>query len=249
MKKLFTIFALCLAVSCRKNQAPQPMHSSCISIIDDRTDPFALHPLPEPILALYDFQNDKDQEATARLVLITDKLLNPVQEIHLQDGRSSEAHNANDEIDNREQLVYSYCDAFTNAVNGFHKRYAPDSTLNHSECFATIASELEYLFKNPALQKTLIVFSDLQENSDVFSCYTAKGQRLLCSNTKKVEQLLQSRHPLPENLVGITIYFVYQPPDREHDQQFSKMLGIYKKLLNERGARVVVQAQNSYYQP
>jgi hypothetical protein len=71
----------------------------------------------------------------------------------------------------------------------------------------------------------------------------------LCSNTKKVEQLLQSRHPLPENLVGITIYFVYQPPDREHDQQFSKMLGIYKKLLNERGARVVVQAQNSYYQP
>jgi hypothetical protein len=250
MKKLSIIFALFVVASCNKKQnTPSPVHASCTSVIDDRTDSFALHPLADPILSICDFQCDRDQEASLRLVLLTDKLLNPIEEIHLSDGKASEAKNVNDEVDNREQLVYSYCDAFRNAVDNLPKRFVAGGTLQHSECFATIASEMEYLSGNRASQKTLIVFSDLQENSDVFSCYTPSSLKLLQNHPEKVAVLLQSRHPLPRNLVGITVYFVYLPLTRQQDQQFSAMVDIYRRLLKERGARVVVQAQNTFYQP
>jgi hypothetical protein len=250
MKKLSIILALCLAASCgKKPNAPTPVHTSCTCTIDDRTDSFALHPLADPILAISEFQNDKDQEATHRLVLLTDKLLNPIEEMHLADANTSEARNENGEMDNREQLVYSYCDAFRSAVGSLYKRFPVGGTLQHSECFATVAGELEYLANSTASQRTLIVFSDLQENSDAFSCYTQDGLKLLQTHPQKVAKLLQSRRSLPKNLTGVTVYFVYMPLTRDQDQRFNEMVSIYKSLLKERGARVVVQAQNTNYQP
>ena len=250
MKQLKMLIVALLLIGCSKRSSRQVAPASYISVIDDRTDSFLLHPIANPILALYAFPNAPDQAARFRLIIITDKLLNPVEDAYIADGPTTERRNENEEIDNREQLVHNFYDWVRHAVADFHTRYSPaGGSLKHSECFATIADELEALSKSTAAQRTLIIFSDLQENNELFSCYTEAGQDLLRSNPAKVTKLLQRRHTLPESLVGITVYFVYQPRTREEDQRFSCMMAIYKSLLHERGARTVVQATNTYYQP
>jgi hypothetical protein len=248
MKQLNILITACLLASCSKEYTPATP-ASYISVIDDLTDSFALHPAADPILGLYDFQTDKDQAGNFRLVLITDKQLNPIEEIHIDAGTETEKDNINDEVDYREQLVYSFYDAIRKSLTDFHARYAHSSPLEHSECFATISSELNCLANSKASQRTLIVFSDLQENEEAFSCYTERGRNLLHTHPDKVMRLLQKRCPLPNDLSGVTVYFVYNPMNREQDISFSEMAGIYKQLLKERRARVVILATNKYYQP
>jgi hypothetical protein len=234
MKQLSSVLIICALAACSKKITPCVTHESDITVISDMTDSFALRPAAEPILALYDFPTDKDQAAAFRLVLITDKLLNPVEDIHIEEGTVTEHQNVNDEVDFREQLVYGFYDAVRKSFTDFPSRYAHHSSLGHSECFATIASELNLLASRKASQ----------ENEDAFSCYTEQGRNMLRINPDKVAMLLQKRCPLPNDLEGVTVYFVYEPLDREQDARFSEMMGIYKRLLKERRARVVVQANN-----
>jgi hypothetical protein len=250
MKQLSLILTvICILAACSKNSSPRMCHTTDICVIHDLTDSFDLQPAIEPILSLYNFQEDKDRAASFRLVLITDKQLNPAEEIHLEEGTITERQNINEEIDYREQLVYSFYDAVRTSFTDFQKRYAHSSSLGHSECFATISSELNRLASNKASQRTLIVFSDLQENEDIFSCYSKQGRYLFGTYPAKVAALLQKRTPLPNNLRDVTVYFVFNPKDRDQDRHFSEMVHIYRELLGERGARVVVQATNKSYEP
>jgi hypothetical protein len=93
----------------------------------------------------------------------------------------------------------------------------------------------------------LLVFSDQQENSELFSCYTKANQLLLHKSPDKVAKHLDSFHLLPENLKGYTIFFVYQPKTREEDQKYLEMITVYKMLLEPRGATVTIQASNNSY--
>ena len=247
MKQLTRVFLACILASCSKSHTPTVVHSSRISVIPDISDSMACIPAADPILALYGFENNKDQEAHFRLILISDKKLNPAEEINIDDGVTSEQKNENQETDYREQLVNAFYDEVRNTIADFRKHYIPCAALKHSECFATIAGELELLAGSKAAQRTLIIFSDLQENTDVFSCYTPQGQCLLQTNPEKVAKLLLQRCPLPDNLVGVTVYFVYNPCNRDQDIMFGEMVAIYKQLLHARGARIVIQATNKNF--
>ena len=249
MKTISILIAFFVLASCNKQSTPAVLNETFVTTIDDLTDTFKLHPLATPIISLYDFNNNQDQAATLRLVLITDKKLNPVEQINLSDGVTTEKTNTNDDIEHRERLIYSFINSGTKAISDFHTQYAPkNGELKNSECFATISSELSLLSLNKSSRRILIIFSDLQENEEAYSSYTKDGKRLLQSKPNKVEELLLKRCPLPRNLVGISVYFVYQPQTRGQDILFSEMVGIYKKLLSERGARVIVQATNKMYQ-
>src|SRR5438045_1301623 len=110
MKPLSLLFIICFLTACSKEPNKQTVHDSRISVIHDITDPLQCVPAADPILALYDFEHDKDQEAHFRLVLISDKKLNPVEEIRIDNGTVSEQKNTNEETDYREQLIYSFYD-------------------------------------------------------------------------------------------------------------------------------------------
>lgn len=249
MKQFISILVVCFLAACSKPKSSHPVHASRITVIYDITDSLKSIPLPEPILSLHDFESDQGQAANFRMVLVTDKLLNPTEEIHIDDEISGERNNTNDEVDYRQSIVLAYYDAVRRAITDFDKHYTSGTSIKHSECFATIASELELLANSNASQKVLLIFSDLQENSGAFSCYTPQGQYLLQNNQEKVARLLLSRHSLPDNLQGTTIYFVYNPATREEDIRFAEMFRIYKQLLHARGARVIVQASNKSFQP
>jgi hypothetical protein len=246
--RTLSIACLCLLAACTRKKEPSVLPATAIIAIDDRTDPILLHPEAEALLSLYGFAILPEQAASLQLVLITDMKLNPTQTISLPTAAESEKENTREDITYRERIIGSFQDAVRKAVRDFPTRYQAD-TCAQSECYATIAAAIDELASNTASQKIAVVFSNLQENQEDFSCYTDEGQEMLRTNPDKVARLMQRRHPLPKNLTGVTVYFVFQPHTPEEDAQFATMVALYTKLLKSRGARVVVQATNTQFQP
>jgi len=108
---------------------------------------------------------------------------------------------------------------------------------NHSLVFETITHELELLRQSPATRKTLIITSDLMENSAWLSLYEAENYHLLIHETEYIFELYKEQFT-PMNLSGINIYFTYQANNYQEGKTYEKLVHIYKKLLEENGAKV-----------
>jgi hypothetical protein len=249
MKKIMSVLILLCAIlfeACQEKKN-QVRHSVSIVIIGDITDYHSLLPTAEPILKLYDFESDKNTEAFFRICPITDKHLNPAVEYHLSEGSVTEKDNEHDDPYYREKNVVSFYELIKKAITDFGAGSHLDSSLEYSECFSTIARELQLMKSKDSERNCLIPFSDLQENSSLFNCYTPANQQLLLEEPNKVVDIFKATHLLPDNLKNVQVIFVYQPATREEDLKFNAMLDIYRKLLEPRGATVTVQANNDKY--
>ncbi len=237
--------------ACKKVHTDTARQSIDVHILVDTTDPHILYPEANPILgSIFDFEHDPDKSATFRFTTISDKRFNNVIEYHIADGATSERHNKDEDPNYREKVVLGFYNAIRTTCADFSASCKSLKSRCYSECYAGIAGELVLLSQSKANQKVLLVFSDLQENTpDGFSCYTIEGQELLFSNQDTVMQILQSQQQFPNNLKGITVYFIFQPRTRLEDRQYFIMVNIYKRFLETRGARVIINTTNKYYQP
>jgi hypothetical protein len=245
MKTSKLLLASCiLCAACQHQQ--EAKHSTQIVTVTDKTDHLSILPAADPILHLFGLNRDKNNEAYFRIASISDKQLNPAIEYHLPDGPSTESNNSQDDPYYREKVLLNFYSNVKKAIEEFNAISRRDSTLKNSECFATIASELQRMASHHAERNILLVFSDLQEKSDLFNCYPVSSQELLRKTPGKVLERFNNTHLLPNHLNGFDVYFVYQPNTREDDKRFAGMISIYKSLLESRGARVKVQADNMY---
>lgn len=108
---------------------------------------------------------------------------------------------------------------------------------NHSLVFETITHELQLLRQNPAVRKTLIITSDLMENSAWLSLYEPENYHLLIHQTERIFELYNERFT-PIDLSGIEVYFTYQANNYQEGKTYEKLVDIYKKLLEDNGAKV-----------
>ena len=232
-------------LSCKENK--ESKHSVQVGVIVDITDPHSLLPIADPILKLYQFDISKNTEASFEICSLTDKHLNPDIEYHLPEGSITEKNNTGDDPQYREKLVLSFYDKIKQAISSFDSASNVDTSLGHSECFATIAENLRGLNRKKAETNLLIVFSDLQENSEIFNCYPKANQELLQRRPNKVMEIFNNTHLLPDSLKGIKIFFVYEPHNREEDQRFNAIAEIFRVLLESRGAEVRIQANDNNF--
>ncbi len=237
---------LMLLNACGKVEAVKEVAATDIFLLVDTTDLLSPYPQSKPLLALYDFADYKDQAARFRFTCITDRQLNAVLEYSLP-GVVPGKVNPEDEGEGRENNVVDFFIKVEGTIDSVVKHCRYLRTLPYSECFRTISHELQTLTNSSASRKILIVFSNLRENSDIFSCYGNAAQKLLQNNPEKVADSLSMACPLPANLSGIEIYLVYQPSDRIDDQVYLEMATIYKSLLESRGARVTIQTNSNQF--
>lgn len=218
-----------------------------VTVICDLTDPQNLLPIAEPILKLLEFNRYKNTEASLKICPITDKNLNPAEEFHLADCSVTEKDNDNGDPYHREKIIVTFYDEVKRAFASFVTGLTPDSSLQHSECFSTIAGELQLMNSTKGVRNYLLLFTDLQENSSLYNCYSFANQKLLIQHPDTVVELFNATHLLPNDLNNTKVIFVYQPRTREDDNRFNAMLKIYRKLLEPRGAIVKVQANNNRF--
>jgi hypothetical protein len=106
-----------------------------------------------------------------------------------------------------------------------------------SSIYAPLVRELNRLANDSSKVKYMLVYSDLQENTDTFSLYKPKQLELLKQHPEQVRTIL-SAFGVPGQLKGVSIYFVYQPLDTNDEQRFLLMAHFLEGWLGEQGAQV-----------
>ena len=112
---------------------------------------------------------------------------------------------------------------------------------SHSSVYRAVALQLIRLSKDPAARRSLVVYSDLMENSPDLSMYHAATFRALQADPGSVAALLEQQEPLP-SLRGIEVHLVHQPTDAVTDKQYRVVSGFYRQLLESKGATVHISA-------
>ncbi len=111
----------------------------------------------------------------------------------------------------------------------------------YSSLFKPINAELLRLARSNADKKYFICFTDLQENSAIFSCYSKSSINFLKNNPEEFTHQFLKSAPLPPDLTGISIYIIYSP-DILTDTNFRLISEWYKQILTRRNADVFIGA-------
>lgn len=247
---MYIVFTAIALLSCFNAQKQQQPNSIDVTAVVDITDQRQVYPNAESILPLFNLNNAENSEGTFKICTVTDRELNPDIEFHLPNGIETEKSNSDDDPDFRKKVIVQYFTSIRNAITEFNTKAKNDTPVAHSECFKSISNELQNLAQHKNTKSVLLVYSDLQENSIFFNCYTKSNQRTLQCYPEKISGFFEKTHLLPDHLNNITVYFIYNPVSREDDVHFMAMLKVYKKLLISRGAKVFVGASNpKYIQP
>lgn len=233
--------------ACKHASIPTPSTYMLTSVVHDLTDKHKLQPKPEPLLPLYNLRDNKAAADYYRYHAITDLTLSPSVELWLPDEATAEKQNSEDRPMYRDLQIVQFYDSIRRQLQSATRRVNDTAEMSHSECFKIIAGELEWLQSKTAKKKVLLIFSNLQENSAIFNAYSESAKHLLTKNTAAVRKIFEQTNLLPDSLQGVSVFFCYQPTDREDDAAFNAMAQVYKSMLESRGAVVRIQADNNHF--
>jgi hypothetical protein len=241
MKHFFILYFIFILTSCNKDHHEQ---GCAIAVVRDVTDSKILAVQTQPILELFNLGEHKSESAYFRYSEIRDVSLVPVTTFYLPDAGTSE--NKKNAPMFREKLILNFYNSIRNTISRANVK-ADSSLLGYSECFRTISNELNILAQNKSSTRILIVFSNLFEHSKIWSIYSTSAHTLLYKHPEEVQEIFENSHLLPDHLSGITTVIVYQPKNREDDQLFNAIVEIYKRLIQARGGKIIIQATNLNY--
>lgn len=242
--RLILLAAVCIIASCTKEAAKNTAATS-ITLITDSTEYHKAQPEILPLLALYEFENEISMEAWFRHVYIADRLTVPATEYHLENEMEMEKQNMNNDPQFRERSIISFYNAITGGMDSSPTVQDTSQGLQYSECYRVIANEVKLLMERPEGRRILVIYSDMREKSEVFDMYN--GDKSLLKKPDTVIAIFQKACPLPENLYGLQVYLVFQARDRQQDHIYGEVSSIYKRMFEERGAKVTIQSHTDNY--
>lgn len=229
MKKIAYIFAL---VALGWGTSAQT-YDTDIVVVHDLTDSLPQVPDMETVQTAYNLKKDKWQGVRLTYTCISDRRLNDVEIVALPRGNA----------------WWDYEDERNMKVKAFHARASALAKKaenqaygrSYSEVYRVVATQLNTLSASSAEKRFVVIYGDLAENGDDLSFITAAGKKQLIEKPGEVICKLQSKVPL-RSLKGITVYLVYAPATREADQLYYHTSQLYKKMLENAGAKVYIQS-------
>jgi hypothetical protein len=205
--------------------------SSDTGLLADVTDTLNALPDSNEVRKGMALTNDRWASSTFALEIISDVGYNPRHECSIASADPL-LGNLNDR--NRE------LEQFWNCYESAWKLLNDSVGRESSTVYQPIVRELNRLAKSTATSRKLLVFSDLNENSSVFSVHTKKDFDLLKKDPNAVLEKLSQKGKLPPSLTGIEVFFVYHPKNPEDDERFSLMANLFSDALTMRGAKVTI---------
>jgi hypothetical protein len=246
MKTTIFILLTVFVYACTSNHKPEPPYMS-LTAIKDVTDAHRLVPDPTAILSAFDLADNKSKAVEFKCTEITDQLLAPSVDLNLPDAAVAEKNNRNNEPMYRERTILQFMDTLRKVLATPVEKIDTVQTLHHSECFRTISNELTTLTQKQSQHKILWLFSNVQENSAILSVFDSNIKKAISSNPQTIIQQFEKTGLLPKDLSHITVVFSYLPFNREDSENFISIAEkIYKPLLEDRKATVVIQATNTF---
>lgn len=226
-------------VSCTQDQAQvaKVPASEAISVLIDVTDPKLTWPEPNQVLQLFNCEQNPTAEFTFRLKAISDKRITPLITYHLADASTTDKRNDQHDPQNRNRNIAAFYNSVRTAMGVFYSNTDTSHSKQNSECYRAISDELTFLSKDTSERRSLLLFTDIMERSDVMDSYLED-----LSDPSKIAAHLDSFQPRIPDLKGIIVIFVFNPRNRKEDKEFNNMVEAYKSLFQKKGATVMVQA-------
>lgn len=236
MKITITILLISIAVLITACQTTKTTTTESV-VLMDITDKSLVSPKADEIVKLYDFDKSKWNGGVFRFSDISQVSINPTQEASINAGNQwlSNEFQRKDEI---KLFENSIADIITKAEQG-------TTSQNKSSVYLPIANELNLLSQNKSEKRILIIYSDLFENTESLSFYRKKDFEKLKTKPEQIQKSLEEQASI-NSLSGIEIYFIYQPGDSKSDVNFQIVSGFYKKLLEDKGAKVNISANLNF---
>lgn len=237
---VYLILTILFSLACNKRTGGH--HIKAISVIDDTTDSFRIKPHADCIIRLLNLSQNKESEVFVTCCTISDRYIIPIRRLHLSEKETTDRQNDGVPMF-REKLILKFYDSLKSILSNSDTKGAPLSTSN---CFQTIADRLKDLSRLHANESCLVVYGDLQENSQIYNCYhyTSKQPNDIIEDVVRV---FDSTHLLPTNLQSIKVVFAYAPRTIQEDRMYLLMFSVYKALLEKRGAIVLQQATDDQF--
>ena len=228
---LLVIIALVgvIMVSCTRTQPSQ-----IISFLGDTTEAYFKHISTDEFKELSILNRHPNASESSRIRAITELSLNPIY--HYELPAVTQPMLGNEVV--RRKLVTQY---FTDLDSTLMILDSMNENRAGSVIYPVMAEELKLLSQAVANRKVLIVSSDLMERSFVANFYAPQTFYQLRNKRDKVIEHLQSQYPLPE-LSGVEVFFIYQPQTVQANVEFLAVSGMYKEMLEAKGATVQISA-------
>jgi len=204
-----------------------------VVVIRDITDSEITQPKPNDIIPSFDLDNYQWNGAKFRFIDITNVSYNYTFEANIK----TENNWMGNEFD-RKKKVKSFYDEVSRIFTEKNKEAIGK---DNSEIYAPLARELNRLHKSTSDKKTILIFSDLMENTKGMSFYDKENLDLLKKNPDSIRKYFEAQVPLG-NLQGIKIYIIYQPNNIKENEQFKIVSGFYKNILESKNAQVEIAA-------
>lgn len=230
---LISILFILLVIGCKRDIPTKIPYDTHAVILIDITDPMAIYPSLQQVLPI--IQNNTDIWAGIKVEtgVISDIGISPSQTTLLEKEISLYGNSYQ-----RRAKVNRWQEALAQTLNS----YQQDSLLekNRTVVFIPILAHLKKLVQSSALNKQLLVYSNLMENS-TFSFYNPQTLRQLKSEPDKITRQLLQNDSIPD-LTGITIYLCYQPLDYKDAHVYATVSQYFKRLFEANGATVILSA-------
>lgn len=214
-----------------------------VSVLVDVTDPklLDLWPTARTVLPLFQCQKFPENSCWFSLSVISQLKINPRYEFQLPPAVEMEALNTKDDIQWRKKQILKFYDTVSRIFDRTYAMYDTTASMQYSECWSTIAKNLERLSQQPGDQKLLVVYSDLAEKGSAGNAYT----EFTGKNTSEIRTRLELDYSIKGDCKGIQLIIIYQPKDRKDDARFNNMLEVYEDMLREKGVLVRHQASSA----
>lgn len=234
MKKLYTIIGcLILILTTLAAVVMTSKSGTAMVVCMDKTDSFQDAPDARLILAQTGITNNRWQGVSIRLTTITEYAYNQVYQLTLQDqlfllGNPTE----------RDTAIRQFTQELATKIKLIQQEKIMRDA---SDIYTTLVRELNQLAKEHASQKLAIVYSDLKENTPLFSVYDSTGAFVLRQHPEIVQQQLLAMAK-PDDLSGIQLYFIHTVSSSKDNAQFVAMSEVLTNIFTASGATVFVAA-------
>lgn len=232
MKTTITILTSIAMITFIVGCNSQEPSTTAVVTLHDITDIHIAQPDTQEILSLFDLQN-KWNGGTFQSIDLTDVSYNQIKQAKLE-PRNKWFTNEFD----REKEIKKFTDEVVKIIIN-HTKFKTEKA--NSAIYFPIATELNKLKNIKAQRRILIVYSNLMENTANLSFYQKDGFEKLKTNPEQIREIFEKQETL-ETLNGIEVYFIYQPTENQSDQRFQIISRFYKKLLEDKGAKVTISA-------
>ena len=236
MKKQLIYYAVCMLCAtslyaCAKTVSNT--QSTTVSVLWDKTDTLLSNPDVSKIVGLYDLTTNRWNGGYFSYASITDVDFNQRLSTQLIPDNLWSGN----ELKRKKQVQLF----FQTVDSILHQSETIKAGRLHSSIYRSVINEMVRLQSEPSNSHLLLLYSDLQENSDLFNIYDKSSLHQLMSKPELIKAMFEKAMPIPD-LKGITIYILFQPKSQEDNRIFNSMSGLYRDLLVKHGAIVLIQA-------